>query len=60
MGELVAEDSGPSEDDDLSYEEEDVPGDMIRLNEGTDFIDWTEMEGRIIDPFVQSGRVQTA
>ena len=32
-----------------------MQGDIIRLNDGTDFVEWTKMEGRTVDPFVQRG-----
>jgi hypothetical protein len=32
-----------------------VPGDIIRLKDGTDFVEWTKMEGRTVDLFVQRG-----
>jgi len=51
--ELVIENSDSSENDDSSSKEEDVPGDIIRLKDGTDFVEWTKMEGHTANLFVQ-------
>ncbi len=40
-GELALGDLESSEDDDSSSKEEDVPGNIICLKDGSDFVDWS-------------------
>ena len=57
---VTIDDFDASQDDDSAPDVEDAKDKkIIRVKDGTSFVEWNKVEGRIVDPFVKK-RVQHA